>query len=163
VILARKYRSQKGFPKRPFFMRKMVEKFLNTFNLSWKALVAYMPALLGGIICFIITLFIANFLSGLVSKHSLKRTKDPLIANFIGKSVWAVFFILGTVLSLGILGLGTISNKILAGAGITTFVVGFALKDIGENFLAGLVIAFSRPYRVGSLIECLDVKEWCVI
>jgi small conductance mechanosensitive channel len=59
---------------------------------------------------------------------------------------------------LGILGLGTISNKILAGAGITTFIIGFALKDIGENFLSGLILAFSRPYRVGSLIECLEVK-----
>lgn len=67
-------------------------------------------------------------------------------------------FILGTVLALGILGLGTISDKILAGAGLTTFIVGFALKDIGENFLSGLILAFSRPYRVGNLIECQSVK-----
>jgi small-conductance mechanosensitive channel len=32
------------------------------------------------------------------------------------------------------------------------------LKDIGENFLSGLILAFSRPYKVGSLIECLEVK-----
>ncbi|MEO6305521.1 MAG: mechanosensitive ion channel domain-containing protein, partial [Bacteroidia bacterium] len=49
-------------------------------------------------------------------------------------------------------------NKILAGAGITTFIVGFALKDIGENFLSGLILAFSRPYRVGNVIECDGVK-----
>ncbi|HEX8514739.1 MAG TPA: mechanosensitive ion channel domain-containing protein [Bacteroidia bacterium] len=136
----------------------MTDKFLKTFNLSWASLVAYTPALIGGIICFVATLFIANFLSKVVSRYSIRRTKDPLISNFIGKSVWATFFIFGTVLALGILGLGTISNKILAGAGITTFIIGFALKDIGENFLAGLIIAFSRPFRVGSLIECVDVK-----
>ncbi|MCW3070620.1 MAG: mechanosensitive ion channel family protein [Bacteroidetes bacterium] len=136
----------------------MFDKFLQTFHLSLHGFIAYLPALIGGIACFIAALFIANFLSKIVSKYSLRRTKDPLIANFIGKIVWAVFFILGTVLALGILGLGTISNKILAGAGITTFVVGFALKDIGENFLAGLILAFSRPYHVGSLIECEEVK-----
>jgi small conductance mechanosensitive channel len=131
---------------------------LKTFNLSFHALVRYLPALFGGIACFIITIFVANFLAKVVSKYSLKRTKDGLISHFIGKIFWSVTFILGTVLTLGILGLGTISNKILAGAGITTFIVGFALKDIGENFLSGLILAFSRPYKVGNLIECVDIK-----
>jgi small conductance mechanosensitive channel len=135
-----------------------VTDFLKTFHLSWSSFVAYVPALLGGITCFILTLFAANLISKLVSKYSLRRTKDNLIANFTGKIAWSVCFILGTVLTLGILGLGTISNKILAGAGITTFVVGFALKDIGENFLAGLILAFSRPYKIGNLIECESVK-----
>lgn len=135
-----------------------MRQFLQNFHLSWSAFLDYLPALLGGIVCFILTLLLANFISKIVSKYSLRRTKDSLIANFIGKIVWTVIFIMGVVLTLGILGLGTISNKILAGAGITTFVVGFALKDIGENFLAGLILAFSRPYHVGSLIECSGVR-----
>jgi small conductance mechanosensitive channel len=133
-------------------------RFLKSFHLSWNNLIDYLPEILGGVICFVATIFIANFLSKLISKYSLKRSKDSLISNFIGKIVWTVIFILGTVMALGILGLGTISDKILAGAGITTFIVGFALKDIGENFLSGLILAFSRPFRVGNLIECDGVK-----
>jgi small conductance mechanosensitive channel len=135
-----------------------MKKFFENFHLSFSAFLDYLPALSGAILCFIATLFVSNWLSKLVSKYSLRRTKDSLIANFIGKLIWAIMFIFGTVLTLGILGLGTISNKILAGAGITTFVVGFALKDIGENFLSGLILAFSRPYKIGSLIECNGVK-----
>lgn len=132
--------------------------FLKTFHLSWDNLVGYVPAIIGGILCFVITIVLANVVSKIVSKVSLKRSKDPLVSNFVGKIVWFTIFILGTVLALGILGLGTISNKILAGAGLTTFVVGFALKDIGENFLAGLILAFNRPYKVGNVIECSGVK-----
>lgn len=139
-------------------MKSRLAKLLDTFHLSFNALVDYLPALFGGIICFIITLIVANFVSKFVYKYSIRRTKDGLIAHFIGKVFWAIIFILGAVFTLGILGLGTISNKILAGAGITTFVIGFALKDIGENFLSGLILAFSRPYRVGNLIECVDIK-----
>jgi small conductance mechanosensitive channel len=135
-----------------------MSRFLKSFNLSWNNLIDYLPEILGGITCFVATIFIANFLSKLVSKYSLKRSKDSLISNFIGKIVWTVIFILGTVMALGILGLGTISDKILAGAGITTFIVGFALKDIGENFLSGLILAFGRPFRVGNLVECSGVK-----
>lgn len=135
-----------------------MDSFLKTFHLSWDGFLAYLPALLGGIVCFVLTLLLAAFVSKLITRHSMKRTKDNLIAHFMGKIAWGVIFILGTVLTLGILGLGTISDKILAGAGITTFVVGFALKDIGENFLAGLILAFSRPYHVGNFIECESVK-----
>ena len=133
-------------------------KFFDYFHLSLKNLLHYLPALLGGIACLLLAFFLANFFSKIVSKYSLRRTKDPLIANFIAKIVWSVLLILGIVLALGILGLGTVSNKILAGAGITTFVVGFALKDIGEYFLSGIILAFSRPYRVGSMIESEAVK-----
>jgi small conductance mechanosensitive channel len=135
-----------------------MNSMFNTFNLSFKNFVTYIPAIVGGIACIVATLFLANFLSKLISRYSLKRTKDPLISNFVGKIIWSVIFILGAVFALGILGLGNISNKILAGAGLTTFIIGFALKDIGENFLSGLILAFSRPYRVGNLIECEEVK-----
>lgn len=128
------------------------------FHHFFRNFTTYVPAILGGMICIVATLFLANFVSKLISRYSLRRTKDPLISNFIGKIIWSVVFIVGAVLALGILGLGTVSNKILAGAGLTTFIVGFALKDIGENFLSGLILAFSRPYRVGNLIECEDVK-----
>ncbi|PBQ31057.1 mechanosensitive ion channel protein MscS [Sphingobacteriaceae bacterium] len=135
-----------------------LERFLNNFHFSWNAFLSHVPEILGGILCFTLTLFLANFLSKLASTYAVRRSKDILIANFVGKIIWTVIFIFGTVLALGILGLGNVSNKILAGAGITTFVVGFALKDIGENFLSGIILAFSRPYHVGNLIECTGVK-----
>ncbi|HET6228113.1 MAG TPA: mechanosensitive ion channel domain-containing protein [Bacteroidia bacterium] len=132
--------------------------FFENFNLSFKNFMHYLPALIGGIICIILTFIVANLVAKLVSKYALRRTRDPLVTNFISKIVWSILLIFGIVIALGILGLGTISNKILAGAGITTFIVGFALKDIGENFLSGLILAFSRPYKVGNLIESDSVK-----
>ncbi len=135
-----------------------MERFFKTFNMSFRNFLDYLPALIGGIVCIILTFIIANLISKVVSKYALRRTKDPLISNFISKIIWSVLLIFGIVIALGILGLGTISNKILAGAGITTFIVGFALKDIGENFLSGLILAFSRPYKVGNLIESDSVK-----
>lgn len=145
---------QNDFPAKCFYM----ERFLETFNLSFKNFLHYLPALVGGIVSLILTFIIANLVAKLVSKYVLLRTHDPLITNFISKIIWSILLIFGIVIALGILGLGTISNKILAGAGITTFIVGFALKDIGENFLSGLILAFSRPYKVGSLIESDSVK-----
>ena len=59
---------------------------------------------------------------------------------------------------MGILGLGEISFSILGAAGLTTFIVGFALKDIFENFLAGVIIAFDPPFVLGSWIEVTGIQ-----
>ncbi len=48
--------------------------------------------------------------------------------------------------------------SILAGAGLLTFVIGFALKDIGENFLAGIILAFKSPFKIDDLIEVNGIE-----
>ncbi|WP_207915879.1 mechanosensitive ion channel family protein [Natronoflexus pectinivorans] len=61
-------------------------------------------------------------------------------------------------ITLYLLGLNAFTNKILAGAGLLTFVIGFALKDIGENFLAGIILAFKSPFRIDDLIEINSIE-----
>ena len=118
----------------------------------------YVPQIIGAALCFTATLFLAKFLSRLASRFSMSRTEDELIATFIGKTLWTIVFIIGCVIALGILGLGTVSKTILAGAGVTTIIIGYACRNIGENFLAGVILSFSRLYREGSLIECDGIK-----
>jgi len=57
-----------------------------------------------------------------------------------------------------IIGLSGVAQSLLAGAGISAFIIGFALKDIGENFLAGILLAFKRPFSIGDIIESNGVK-----
>ena len=62
------------------------------------------------------------------------------------------------LITLYLLGFNAFTNKLLAGAGLLTFVVGFALKDIGENFLAGIILAFKSPFRIDDLIEVNGIE-----
>ena len=65
---------------------------------------------------------------------------------------WAIALI-GIIISLNLIGLRGIAASVLAGGGMTAVVLGFAFREIGENFLAGFVLAFSRPFEVGDLIQ----------
>jgi small-conductance mechanosensitive channel len=56
-----------------------------------------------------------------------------------------------------LLGLNAFTYRVLAGAGLLTFVIGFALKDIGENFLAGIILAFRSPFKLNDLIEVNNI------
>lgn len=89
-----------------------------------------------------------------IYKNVLDRT--PLSSSnvtFFGKLIYGLIFLVGILIALNILGLSGIATSILASGGITAVILGFAFKDIGENFLAGFFMAFSRPFTNGDLIE----------
>jgi small conductance mechanosensitive channel len=81
-----------------------------------------------------------------------------MLAAFLATMVRVVIFIIGLLFAFKILGLSGVTSSILAGAGITAFVIGFALRDIGENFLAGILMAFKRPFRMGDFVETGAIK-----
>jgi small-conductance mechanosensitive channel len=87
-----------------------------------------------------------------------KRFDDPLLPTFLANILRIIIVIIGILCALKVMQLGGIATSLLAGAGISAFIIGFALKDIGENFLAGILLASNRPFRVGDLIECNGIK-----
>lgn len=134
-------------------MNEQINNFKEMLHKSWSNLYESMPAIIFAIIIFSIGLLIIRKLKGFAYTYIDKRSKDPLVSDFLVNVVSLILTIFLIVISLSIIGLGEITDKILAGAGITTFIIGFALKDIGENFLSGIVMAFKRPFRIGDLIE----------
>ena len=125
---------------------------------SWSALIAYLPSILLSIVIFLIGLFIIKLINRYVKSFIISKANDPLVADFVLSVISLVLTVLLLVVALGILGFDSVTNKILAGAGLTTFIIGFALKDIGENFIAGILMAFQRPFRIGDLIEIEGIK-----
>lgn len=87
-----------------------------------------------------------------------RRMHDPLLATFIANLIKAVLIVIGLLFMLRIVGLTGFAQIVLAGAGVSGFVIGFALKGIGENFLAGILLAFKRPFAVSDIIESNGVK-----
>ncbi len=88
-----------------------------------------------------------------IRKRIKPKSKNPLLAAFMGKVVAFVITLIGFIFFFQIVGLGGIAKHIIAGAGITTFILGFAFKDIGENFLSGIILAFNSPFKIGDLVE----------
>jgi len=116
-----------------------IESLLKTIGLSLAILLAFY--------------FFANILQKFLKKRLLVRMDDPLLANFLSVVFRLIIILLGFLLVFRIIGLTGLVSGLLAGAGITAFVIGFALKDIGENFLAGILLAFKRPFRVGDIVD----------
>jgi len=122
----------------------------------WQTLQLLLPRLAIVVLVLIIAVFIGSKAGMLVTKGAARRVKDPLLARFLGTLSKWILILAGLLLSMLILGLGGIAGGMVAGAGISAFIIGFAFKDIGENFLAGIILAFSRPYGIGDWVETGD-------
>lgn len=63
-------------------------------------------------------------------------------------------WLLGLITAAVILFPDLTPGSIVAGLGIGTIAIGFAFKDIFENFFAGIIILLRRSMRIGDFVEC---------
>lgn len=130
-----------------------MEKFIDLYNDTVQYFYANYVNL-GITLAFTIVGFIvASFLQRRIRLRLIRKSPNHITATFTSQIVGFVLKAIVLLTTMYILGLSSFTNKLLAGAGLLTFVIGFALKDIGENFLAGIVLAFKSPFRLNDLIE----------
>lgn len=113
---------------------------------------------IGLTIAFVLLGFIiANFVKRRFRKRLENKSPNHLTANFISQIVGFILKMIIVFIALYLVGLDSFTTRVLAGAGILTFIIGFALKDIGENFLAGIILAFKSPFKLDDLIEVNNI------
>ena len=138
------------------------------WNIVETGLMQKLPGILAGIAVFGLTVLFSGRLARRLARYATRNMDDKLLASFLTNSARWVLLILGVALSLQLGGLSGIASGILAGASVSAIVVGFAFKDIGENLLAGVMLAINRPFKVGDVIAtnkfegeviALDIKH----
>ncbi|WP_319589437.1 mechanosensitive ion channel domain-containing protein [uncultured Draconibacterium sp.] len=126
---------------------------MKDLNELFDSFLMFIPQVGLGLLILLVFVLISWLFKSIITKRIKPRTKNPLLAEFFGKVIAFIFSLIGFIFFLHIVGLGRIATHIVAGAGITTFIIGFAFKDIGENFLSGILMAFKSPFKIGDLIE----------
>lgn len=81
------------------------------------------------------------------------RTRSPFIADLLARVGALPVLVLGLYLVLQIAGLTQLALSIVGGAGVLGIVIGFAFRDIAENFLASLLLSFRQPFDRGDFIS----------
>ena len=109
-----------------------------------------------GVLIIVLGLLIGSWIGAFTRKRLSKKTGDPLMSRFLGKAIRYTLIVIAIMLALNAAGLGAIAAGILTAAGASAVVLGFAFKDIGENFIAGIIMAFSRPFDVNDTVEIGD-------
>ena len=104
------------------------------------------------IITFFIGWIIIKVIDGLVRKALLRgKAKQTLFVNFacavVSKICWAILLIM--IASK----LGVNVGPLIAGLGVTGFILGFAFQESLGNLASGMMIAINEPFKVGDFVD----------
>ncbi len=113
--------------------------------------VVWGPKLAGAVLALIIGLWLANMITGGLSRRMEKNEVDPSLRPFLESLVSALLKVLVLVSVLGMVGIEMTSFiAILGAAGLA---VGLALSGTLQNFAGGVMILIFKPFKVGDVIE----------
>lgn len=119
----------------------------------WQGFLHMLPRLAFALLLLFITLFIARQISKLAGNRLSNKAQDPLFGRFVTNLIKYALITACVILFLHVLGLTGIAGGLLAGAGLSALIFGFAFKDIAENFLAGIILAFDRPFTLNDTVR----------
>ena len=118
----------------------------------YNKLLVSLPRIALAIFVIIAGILIARLITNIYKKRILKEAEDPLMARFLAQAIKIILIAIAIMLGLQVAGLDDIATGLLTAVGGGAIVLGFAFQDIGKNFLAGIILAFSRPFDVNDTI-----------
>jgi len=90
---------------------------------------------------------------GIMARAKVRKAVIRLVQNLIGIASWIV----GVAIAITVVFPSVTPANLIAGLGLTSVAIGFAFKDVFENFLAGVIILLREKMRIGDFIECEGV------
>ena len=125
----------------------------NTIIDLWRGFLAQIPYIVAGIIVFLVFLVVARVVRSVVHAAGERTSLDATLAELLGRLASFVITILGFLVAAVIIFPTFSPGDLVAGLGITSVAIGFAFKDVLQNFFAGILILWRRPFVVGDQIK----------
>lgn len=126
--------------------QSMVRDFLTHLpNMTIALIVLVLTPIVGGIARAVVT--------GVMKRAKTRQALVTLATNLAGIVAWIV----GLAVAIMIIFPSVTPAQFIAGLGIGSVAIGFAFKDVFENFLAGVIILAREKMQIGDVIECESV------
>lgn len=132
-------------------IRETAEGFL-------ESLIASTPQIVAALIALILTWAIARFGGRLLRRTLAKADMRTSLVEVMQKLFSTVVWLGGILIAATIAFPSLTPAKIVTAVGLGSVAIGFAFKDIFENFVAGILILFREPFQLGDFIECDDCE-----
>lgn len=132
--------------------------FEKIFSDYLEKITALIPSVITAILILIIAVVLGKVVCKIIVKATHKKWQDSIMSSFLAEFVKWTFYLFGVIVALNVVGFTGIASTIFAGAGVSAIVIGFAFKDIGENFLSGIILALKRPFEIGDIVEIQGAK-----
>lgn len=144
---------------------------MNSPNINWSNLFDFGTtegAVFLALVIALVTAIINKTLTKLIAEKPqwvmgrLKRRVDETMVRYLVHMKTLLLILLAILVYISLIPqLRTLVATLLAGAGITALVIGFAAKPTLANFVSGIALAFYRPFRIGDKLMIDD--QYCTV
>ena len=133
-------------------LQQLLEETWDKLRSQTFGLIAKLPLILVALMI----VGIASALARLLSRWggpSYLTSRNPFLQNLIRRFLQTVIVLLGCVLALDVLNATALVGAVVGTAGLAGLALGFAFKDIVENYLAGTILALRQPFAKNDIIR----------
>lgn len=137
---------------------RIIEDATKIKDVTWKSIndiivkiVEHIPLIIAGLIVFLLFWLLSKAVKAIFLSASGKTRLDNRLRILFSRLLGVAIVTIGAFTAL------TVFTKLefgslIAGLGFTSFIIGFATKDILNNLLSGVLILWQQPFRIGDYL-----------
>jgi len=114
------------------------------------------PALLGALLIVVAGLIASKWVTRLLSAWLSRRQLEPPVRMLLTRLVGLVVILFSALIAVGTIGVDIM--PLVTGIGVIGVGVSLAMQGVLGNLVAGLVIIFTKPFRVGEYVSIIGVQ-----
>jgi len=119
-----------------------------------ESFLAHLPNILIATVVIFVTWIVYKFVDRILNIFFRKIHLRTSLIELINKLTYILVWFIGLLVAAVIVFPDFTPAKLLTVIGLGSIAIGFAFKDIFENFLAGILILFREPFQIKDFIEC---------
>ena len=131
---------------------------MENYSVLLRQLHEFLPQFISGLIAivpfFILWLITKPIFNKIIARSKVSSKNSAIV--YLGKSVSIAIWITALLTVLGAWGVDI--SALVAGLGLTGFAIGYALKDVLVNSIAGIMIIFYKTVEINSHVSVLGVE-----
>jgi small conductance mechanosensitive channel len=130
--------------------------FSRTVQGIYESVVERLPFLIAGILVVALFWLVGRIIKRFFEAAYRKSLIDVQVRILMGRLISTIALILGILSALTVVIPSLTIGEVIAGLGFTSFIIGFATKDILNNMLSGLIILWRQPFGLGDYLYVKD-------
>lgn len=135
------------------------------FSIAWQKLnqigrdlMAALPNIAIGVVVFVLFVLLARGVRALVRRVMRGKRENHSLPLLLSRLAYVATLILGVLVTVTIVLPGFTPASLVSALGVGGIAIGFAFKDIFQNFLAGILLLLTEPFRIGDQIKYKDFE-----
>lgn len=142
---------------------RIVDNALEIKNVAWgsidnliTSIISELPLFVAGLIVFLLFYLLGKILKSAFLSASKRTNLDLRLRLLFSRLIVIGIFVIGFFTALTVIIPAFHFSDLIAGLGFSSFIIGFATKDILNNLFSGVLILWQQPFQIGDYIFVKD-------